>query len=107
MINLTEKAIGEVRRLMDQQNIPDLVLRLGVEGGGCSGMSYTMNFDTQVADDDEIIDTDGVRIVVDGKSMLYLSDLTVDFVQNMMGSGFKFSNPNASKSCGCGSSFSV
>lgn len=107
MINMTEKAIGEVRRLMDQQNIPDLVLRLGVEGGGCSGMSYTMNFDTQVADDDEIIDTDGVRIVVDGKSMLYLNDLTVDFVQNMMGSGFRFSNPNASKSCGCGSSFSV
>lgn len=107
MITLTDTAIKEVRRLMDEQDVPNLVLRVGVQGGGCSGFSYAMNFDTDVAADDQIFESDGVKVVVDPKSYAYLDGVTVDFVSNLMGSGFKFSNPNAAKSCGCGSSFSV
>lgn len=107
MITLSETAIGEVRRLIAQQNVPDLLLRVGVQGGGCSGLSYVMNFDTDVGERDQVFENDGVKIVVDDKSLMYLDGVTVDYVSNMMGSGFKFSNPNAAKSCGCGTSFSV
>ncbi|MBI2838372.1 MAG: iron-sulfur cluster insertion protein ErpA [Acidobacteria bacterium] len=107
MITLTDTAISEVRKLMDQQKVDGLVLRLGVQGGGCSGMSYVMNFDTEVSDEDDIIEQDGVRVVVDKRSHTLLEGVEVDYVSNLMGSGFKFSNPNATKSCGCGSSFSV
>lgn len=107
MITLTDTAIGEVRKLIDQQKVDGLVLRLGVQGGGCSGMSYVMNFDTEVSDEDDIIEQDGVRVVVDKRSHVLLEGVEVDYVSNLMGSGFKFSNPNATKSCGCGSSFSV
>lgn len=107
MITLTDTAISEVRKLIDQQKVDGLVLRLGVQGGGCSGMSYVMNFDTEVSDEDDIIEQDGVRVVVDKRSHVLLEGVEVDYVSNLMGSGFKFSNPNATKSCGCGSSFSV
>jgi iron-sulfur cluster assembly protein len=107
MITLTDTAVSEVRKLIDQQKVDGLVLRLGVQGGGCSGMSYVMNFDTEVSDEDDIIEQDGVRVVVDKRSHMLLEGVEVDYVSNLMGSGFKFSNPNATKSCGCGSSFSV
>jgi iron-sulfur cluster assembly protein len=108
MISVTERAIIEVRRIIEEQKLPDqTALRVGVKGGGCSGFSYTLGFDDQVGETDQINEVDGVKIVCDPKSFLYLSGTQIDFEDNLMGRGFKFGNPNASKSCGCGESFSV
>ncbi|MBK8178097.1 MAG: iron-sulfur cluster assembly accessory protein [Planctomycetes bacterium] len=108
MIAITERAKKEVLRIIKEQNLPSqTALRVGVKGGGCSGFSYTLGFDDQVSDTDQVEETDGVRIVCDPKSFLYLSGTEVDFEDNLMGRGFKFGNPNASKTCGCGESFSV
>ncbi len=107
-IGLTERAILELKRILDDQKMPDgTALRVGVKGGGCSGFSYTLGFDDQVGETDQINEVDGVRVVCDPKSFLYLSGTEIDFEDNLMGRGFKFGNPNASKSCGCGESFSV
>ena len=108
MIGITERAIKEVRRIVEEQKLPaDTVLRVGVKGGGCSGFSYSLGFDDTMHDTDQTFETDGVRVVCDPKSFLYLNGTVVDFEDNLMGRGFKFTNPNASKSCGCGESFSV
>ncbi len=108
MIGITERAQKEVKRIITEQNLPpQTALRVGVKGGGCSGFSYTLGFDDQVAETDQVEEVDGVRIVCDPKSFLYLSGTEVDFEDNLMGRGFKFGNPNASKTCGCGESFSV
>ena len=108
MISITERAIKEVARIIDEQSLGDgTVLRVGVKGGGCSGFSYTLGFDDKVSDVDQVFETSGVRMAVDPKSFLYLSGTELDFEESLMGRGFKFGNPNASKSCGCGESFSV
>ena len=108
MIGLTERAIKEIRRIVDEQNLPDnTVLRVGVKGGGCSGFSYSLGFDDTVQETDQVFEQDGVRVVCDPKSFLYLNGTEVDFEESLMGRGFKFGNPNASKTCGCGESFSV
>ncbi len=108
MINLTEKAANEVRRLIEIQNLSsETGLRVGVSGGGCSGLSYSLNFDTQEKEKDKIWESNGVKILVDSKSYLYLVGTTLDYKDGLNGSGFTFSNPNASQSCGCGSSFSA
>jgi iron-sulfur cluster assembly protein len=108
MISITERAIKEVRRIIDDQSLPrETVLRVGVKGGGCSGFSYSLGFDDMVQDTDQISETEGVRVVCDPKSFLYLNGTEVDFEESLMGRGFKFGNPNASKTCGCGESFSV
>ena len=107
MIILTETAAKEVKRLMESQEMSDANLRLGVKGGGCSGLSYTLNFDTETRGQDEIFEAHGVKLVVDAKSLLYLEGTTLDFLSGLDGTGFKFINPNATKSCGCGSSFSA
>jgi iron-sulfur cluster assembly protein len=108
MIGITERALTEVRRIIDEQNLPDeTVLRVGVKGGGCSGFSYSLGFDDTLHDTDQVTETDGVRVVCDPKSFLYLNGTEVDFEESLMGRGFKFGNPNASKTCGCGESFSV
>jgi iron-sulfur cluster assembly protein len=106
-ILLTEKAANEVKRIMDDQKLEEgTVLRVGVTGGGCSGFSYALGFDKQF---DEKIDSryeyHGVPVVVDKKSALYLDGTTVDFYDGIERRGFTFDNPNAVKSCGCGSSF--
>ena len=111
-INLTEKAVSELKTLMKQEieaeRLPkDASLRLMVVGGGCSGFSYKMGFDTKINDDDSVTDVEGIPVVVDGKSNLYLEGTQVDFQDGLMGRGFVFSNPNSSGTCGCGSSFSV
>jgi iron-sulfur cluster assembly protein len=111
-IKLTEKAATELRSLMskeiaDKNMSANAVLRLMVVGGGCSGFSYKMGFDEDVRPDDRIEELNGVRVAVDEKSYLYLSGTEVDFQDGLMGRGFVFQNPNASGSCGCGSSFSV
>ncbi len=107
MITLTENAAAEVKRLMQTQNLKEASLRMGVKGGGCSGMSYTLNFDSDTHEHDQVFEIHDVKVVVDSKSLLYLEGTTLDFVNGLEGSGFKFVNPNASRSCGCGSSFSA
>jgi iron-sulfur cluster assembly protein len=107
-ISLSERAIKEVRRIITEQNLPtETGLRVGVKGGGCSGFSYTLGFDDQQRATDQISETEGVKVLCDPKSFLYLNGTEVDFEESLMGRGFKFTNPNASKSCGCGESFSV
>ena len=107
LITLTENAAKEVKRLVETQDASDVSLRLGVKGGGCSGLSYTLNFDNEKNDQDQVFEQFGVRVVVDPKSLIYLEGTTLDFISGLEGTGFKFVNPNASKSCGCGSSFSA
>ena len=108
MIGLTERAAAEVKRIVADQNLPEgTALRVGVKGGGCSGFSYTLGFDDQVSEIDQVSELHGIKIVCDPKSFLYLSGTEVDFEESLMGRGFKFGNPNASKTCGCGESFSV
>lgn len=107
-VSLSDRAIAEVRRIITEQDLPDgTALRVGVKGGGCSGFSYTLGFDDQRKPTDQITEVEGVTVLCDPKSFLYLNGTVVDFEESLMGRGFKFTNPNASKSCGCGESFSV
>ena len=104
-VTITEPAIGEIKRLLQQESESNLYLRIGVSAGGCSGMSYMMAFDTQKSTDDKELDYDGVRVVVDSKALPYLAGTVLDYKGGMLGGGFHFENPNARRSCGCGSSF--
>ena len=111
-IQLTEKASTELKTLMESEiaaaNMSaDAVVRLAVQGGGCSGFSYKMGFDENVTEKDQILEVSGVRVAVDEKSLMYLDGVEVDYHDGLMGRGFTFSNPNASGTCGCGSSFSI
>lgn len=107
-IMMTESALRQVRFLRDKQG-KDLCLRVGVRQGGCSGMSYIMDFQepSQIREDDRVFDYDGFNIVCDPKSMLYLYGLVLDYSDALIGGGFQFTNPNAAQSCGCGKSFTV
>ena len=109
MIHVTEKAAQKIQELLRKDGVPDVSggLRVGVQGGGCSGLSYTMRLDTQARDRDKVFEENGARVFVDPKSLLYLEGTQVDFKDELMGRGFVFSNPNATSSCGCGSSFSA
>jgi iron-sulfur cluster assembly protein len=106
VIHATPKAIEKVRQAFAKQGV-DGVLRLGVLGGGCSGLSYQFKFDLKPRPNDKVYEFDGVRIVVDPKSLLYLHGMTLDYKESLMQSGFVFDNPNAEKGCGCGTSFSA
>ena len=103
MITLSDRAKTEVNRIISDQNLGDVFLRVGVKGGGCSGFSYTLGFD----DNKTELDMQYDNVICDPKSFLYLSGTEVDFEESLMGRGFKFGNPAASKTCGCGESFSV
>lgn len=107
-ILMSESALRQVRLLRDKQG-QDLCLRVGVRQGGCSGMSYLMDFEdvSKIREDDRVFDYDGFQIVCDRKSMLYLYGLMLDYSDAMIGGGFQFTNPNASQTCGCGKSFGV
>ncbi len=108
MISITERAAQELRRIMEEQSLPqDTAVRLGIQGGGCSGFNYTLGFDDRVQEADQVSEVEGFKVVCDPKSFLYLNGTSVDFEDSLMGRGFKFNNPNAVKSCGCGESFSV
>lgn len=105
---LSEAAVKQVKRLKEGQNLGDEVfLRMGVKGGGCSGMSYLLEFDSEKGPHDKEFEIDGVRVVCDRKSYLYLTGTTLDYVQQGLTGGFTFVNPNAKSSCGCGTSFSA
>jgi iron-sulfur cluster assembly protein len=107
MITLTESAIKEIKRLQQDQNLQEHYLRVGVQGGGCSGLMYNMRFDKETGPYDKVFDIDGIKVVVDMKSALYLKGSKLDYSQDLTGGGFKFENPNASRGCGCGASFSA
>ncbi|MCC6678489.1 MAG: iron-sulfur cluster insertion protein ErpA [Phycisphaerales bacterium] len=108
-VTLTETAAREIRSIIQQQELDaDKVrLRVGVKGGGCSGFSYILDLTETQKEHDEIFEQHGIKLICDPKSLLYLSGVTVDFKDEIMGRGFVFQNPNASSTCGCGSSFSV
>ena len=106
MINLSENARIELKRLINQRKAGTF-LRLAVKGGGCSGMTYDLKFDDTSAEHDRVFEVDGIKVVSDPKSLLYLAGMTIDFSSSLVGGGFKFMNPNATGSCGCGTSFTV
>ena len=107
VITLSESAVKEVTRLINVQGLTEGGLRLGVKGGGCSGLSYTINFDEKVGQYDAVYDIEGVKVIIDAKSAIYLQGTQLDFQKDLMGGQFKFVNPNANKTCGCGESFSA
>lgn len=107
MIELTDSAANEVKRLLKQEEKEDWGLRVGVVGGGCSGLSYTLAFDEKPNSNDSVFEIEGVTVFVDPKSYLFLNGMTLDFSTELLTGGFKFVNPNASRSCSCGSSFSA
>lgn len=104
-VHLTPAAVETVRNLLVQKNVPDYGLRVFVAGGGCSGMQYGMALEAEARAYDHVIETDGVKVFVDPTSMMYLNNATIDYVDSIMGGGFKVENPNAASSCGCGTSF--
>jgi|KBSMisStandDraft_5_1062788.scaffolds.fasta_scaffold628848_2 iron-sulfur cluster assembly accessory protein len=107
-IQLTEKAIEMVKTLRARESLgPEYALRMGVAGGGCSGLSYTMKFDNASKPDDRIIEAGDVRVVIDAEALEYLEGVTLDYVAGLHGAGFKFDNPKAQRTCGCGTSFSA
>ena len=104
---LTASAAQRVQTLIKMEGKPDLMLRLSVSGGGCSGFQYGITLDDQVNDDDVVSEQHGTQMVIDQTSLELLSGTEVDFVEDLMGASFQFRNPNATSTCGCGSSFSV
>ena len=108
MVSMTSKAIEQVKTIMADEKKTEITgLRVGVKGGGCSGLSYVLDFVKEPRQDDKIFDFDGVKVYMDPKSAIYLKGTEIDFTDGLMGKGFTFSNPNAQRTCGCGSSFGV
>ena len=107
MITLSETAVRQIKVIQTEEKRPTAALRVAVIGGGCSGMSYKLDFVDEPVATDRIFEQDGVRVFVDPKSYLYVKDLMLNYSGGLNGTGFNFSNPNATKSCGCGTSFSV
>jgi iron-sulfur cluster assembly protein len=107
MIILTDAAAVKVKKLLTQRGTPEIGLRIGVRGGGCSGNSYFMEFCDAESPGDEVMDIGGVRLYVDLKSAVLLTGTEIDYVEGLMGAGFKFNNPNVRHSCACGESFSA
>ncbi len=106
MITVTPNAVNRIRQMLDDNNI-DGALRLGVVGGGCSGLSYKFKFETNPRANDNVFEVDGVQLVVDPKSYEYLDGMILDYTESLLERAFVFQNPNAAKSCGCGKSFIV
>jgi iron-sulfur cluster assembly protein len=106
-VSMTPTAVSRVKELMTTQKLENAFLRMGVRGGGCSGMTYDLQFDSELRKHDKQFEVDGVKVVVDVKSYLYLNGTTLDFVTQGLTGGFTFVNPNAKSSCGCGTSFTT
>ncbi|MCH7518049.1 MAG: iron-sulfur cluster insertion protein ErpA [Candidatus Dadabacteria bacterium] len=107
MFSVTTKAVEEIKKLLVEENIPDAVLRVRVVPGGCSGFSYEMGFDDEIDKSDEIIEADGVRVAIDELSYPYIEGGVLDYNNGLNGTGFSISNPNATGTCGCGTSFTA
>jgi iron-sulfur cluster assembly protein len=106
-VSMTPVAVNRVKELMTTQKVDQALLRMGVRGGGCSGMTYDLQFDNELRKHDKQFEVDGVKVVVDVKSYLYLNGTTLDYVTQGLTGGFTFVNPNAKSSCGCGTSFTA
>ncbi len=101
-ITITEKAVNEIKRIMEENSItPEFGLRIGVKGGGAAGLTYSLGFDPDTRDGDTVIEQDGLKLLIDGKSLFYLSGTQLDFSDGLNGKGFIFNNPNDSHSCSC------
>jgi iron-sulfur cluster assembly protein len=108
MISITDNAKKQAARLMEDDGMPEhSFIRVGVTSGGCSGLSYQLDFDKEMKENDQVFEDNGVKLVVDKKSVLYLAGTTLDYQGGLNGKGFVFINPNASRTCGCGESFSL
>ena len=105
MITVTPNAVGKIRKMLDENAEP--ALRLGIVGGGCSGLSYKFKYEKNPKPTDNVFEVDGVKLVVDPKSYQYLDGMILDYEESILERGFRFKNPNAAKSCGCGRSFQV
>ena len=107
MIQLSQAAIAEVNRIKSKQSNLDLLFRLSVKSGGCADFYYTIELDETIAPEDQVQPCGNIQVVVDSVSLKYLDGLKIDYTEDLMGGGFRFDNPNASSSCGCGNSFSI
>lgn len=107
MIQLSSSAAKEIQRLLSKQNNPKAFFRLQVAAGGCSGLLYNMGFDKAIASSDLVFNCTGISVVIDATSCEYVKELRIDYSEDLMGGGFRFHNPSAIASCGCGNSFSV
>ncbi|MFQ5792731.1 MAG: iron-sulfur cluster insertion protein ErpA [Acidobacteriota bacterium] len=107
MVTMTATAATKVKEFLAQHNRPDAGLRVRVVGGGCSGFQYQLALDDQASPEDQVYEQDGVKLFVDPSSATYVDGTEIDYVEDIMGSGFRFNNPNAKGSCGCGESFQV
>ena len=107
VITVTEKAVKQLKIAMKSAGDENQILRMSVEGGGCSGMTYKMDFDNQQQEFDKVFESNGLIIVCDLKSWLYLKDIEVDYSNDLLNGGFQIKNPNADRTCGCGTSFSA
>ncbi|GAB6991565.1 HesB/IscA family protein [Paenibacillus pini] len=105
MINISDSAFDKLKEMLNDQEIPDMFLRLGVQSGGCSGFSYAMGFDDEESEEDIFMNVKDMKVVVDKESLPLINGLEIDFEESGMSGGFTMNNPNASATCGCGSSF--
>ncbi|MCF8242764.1 MAG: iron-sulfur cluster assembly accessory protein [Melioribacteraceae bacterium] len=107
-IDITDEAVVQLKKLMQESDLDSsYAVRVGVQGGGCSGMTYKLGFDSELKEGDTQIEINGIKLLVDGKSLFYLSGTVLDFSGGLNGKGFVFNNPNAARTCGCGESFGV
>jgi len=106
-ISMSDNAVAKIKELLEEEGNPDLMLRVFVQGGGCAGFQYGFSFDTNIAEDDTVVEKDGIRMLIDGISFQYLVGAKVDYKDDLEGAQFTIKNPNATTTCGCGSSFSV
>ena len=107
IVTITPKAAEKVAEFMKQEGKDNLLLRVYVSGGGCSGLSYGMGFEEKADEDDKVFEQNGVKVLIDSYSQNYLKDANIDYIDSLMGSGFKINNPNVTKSCSCGHSFTT
>jgi iron-sulfur cluster insertion protein len=107
LVRLSENAARRIVALRDQEGEPTLMLRIAVEGGGCSGFTYKFSFEADKHDDDVVVERDGAAVVIDAMSLPYMAGSEIDYIDELMGAYFSIKNPNATASCGCGTSFSV
>ena len=106
-IFVTEKAVKRLKAVMSSEGKDNHFVRMSVDSGGCSGMNYKMDFEDNQGDYDKIFEINGLKVVCDLKSLLYLKNITIDYSDDMLNGGFKIENPNAERTCGCGTSFSA
>ena len=107
MITVSDKAVVKIQDILNAEKKPEGFIRVGVKGGGCSGFTYILDIEEKQAESDQVFDFNGVKVLIDSKSMVYLAGTELDYTDGLNGSGFVFSNPNAQKTCGCGDSFAV